>query len=261
MSQMQEIIKEIAKDKELVASEKALQEVTNPHVRRTRMGHITKAKENLKELFLQYRQALQDSAVFILVTGPECEKFAERSSSEDFSCFAQDGDEFYKELTEGIPAVLYQGKQASRGLFDHFNSQFEARASHIGIVGFNAMLFESKYKKVMNNKADLVSTFKQAFNDKVGSEAVALDVVDKVANRAYDNNFDGKVAPIVVFSKDEDLIKDFSRNFKKVSNNVFIISTGKRINKELKQNSICSLKEVDDDGIEKSLLKIKENLT
>lgn len=257
---MEDLIKEIAEKQDIVNGEKALEELDNPHVKRTRLGKINRAKEDLNNLFYDYRRALQERAVFILVTGAQCDKFADIAASEEFGCFVENGDAFYEQMVNDIPPVLYQNKQASRGLFDHFNSQFEARATAIDIISFNAMLFESKYRKPLSNKEDLVTLFKQVFNDKVGSEAVAMDIIDKVSQVAIKKQYSGKVTPIVVFSKDESLIKDFATHFRKVSNNVFIVATGTKVSKDLKDNALCKVKSVEKEAVESSLLKVKENL-
>lgn len=256
---LESIVKLMEEKTKLANEEKALNEINNPYLKRNKKGQITRAKEDLKELEIQYRSEVKNRAVFILVTGSQYENFS-KMAEEEFGCFSINAEEFYKDIVEKIPSRLYTNYISSPSLFDHIASNFENRAIDIGIVGYTALIFESKYKKLLKNKEDALELVKQAFNDKVGSEVVGLDAIDKITPKAIKEQFIGKTVPIVLYSKDESLIKTLSKDLKRISNNVFIISAGSKITKEIKDNSLIAIKTVDKENLEKSLLKIKENL-
>lgn len=256
---LESLVKTIAEKKALVKSEKEVKELNNPHVVRTKMGKINRAKEDLKELYKEYRTEIQKGSTFILVSGKQAKKFAELASAE-FGCFSLDPNTFYNEILDQVPEQLYVNKTAGPALFDHFMAKFESRALEIEIIGYTPLIFESKHKRVLKGREDALKLLQEAFNDRVGGEVVGLDAIDRVAFQAVNEDFAGNTVPIVLFSEDDDLLLSLSKDLKKISYNVFIISTGTKGNKELKQKSISSLKTVDVEGIKSSLTKVKENL-
>jgi len=249
-----ELIETIKKKRELANSSPG-EDRTSYNVR---LGKIKRAKEDLKQLFLDYRRSIQESSAFILVTGTNAEKFAS-TSEEDFACFSLDAEDFYKDLIEKVPPRLYTDYSSSPAVFDYISAHFGDRALEIGIIGHSPLLFESKYKKKLNGKDDLLKLLKVAFNEKVGSEVVGLDAIDKVATKAIEREYDGKVVPIVMFSTDEELIKELSKGFKKVSGNVFIVSAGE-VSDSIKDNSVSHMDEVSEKSVEESLTEIRKNL-
>ena len=253
------LIKSISEKKTLVESKKEVMELDNPYVVRTKLGKINRAKEDLKELYREYRTELQSRTTFILVVGSQADKFAELAEAE-FGCFVLDADTFYKDILSQVPAQLYTNKASTPGLFDHFAARFETRALDIEIIGYQPLYFESKYKRILNGEEDALALIKEAFNEKIGSEVVGLDAVDRVAEKAVNEGFAGSTVPIVLFSKDEKLVDDLAKNLTKLSGNVFVITTGTKVGKELKTKSLSYLKTVDSEGVEKSLTKIRENL-
>ena len=172
-------------------------------------------------------------------------------------------DSFYEGLISEVHERLYTNATASPALFDILGSTFEQRALDIGIIGYPALIFESKYKKVLKNKEDLLALSKRAFNEKVGVEVLGLDAIEKISKIAVNHeDKERKVLkkfPIVMITKDESLVKDLAKGLKSVTNNVFIISAGTVKDKGVKDNSITKLKSTTKDAVEKSLVKINEN--
>ena len=231
---------------------------SNPYTRRTKLGRIKRAKENLSELFLEYRKIIQERAVFICATGGQLGNFID-ISKQSFGCFNVEAEDFYKEVIKDIDPRLYNNFPASRNLFELMNAGFEEMAMDIGIIGYNPILFESKFKKPLNGKKDLLDLTIRAFNEKLGSEVVGLYAVNKVAQEAVNQSYNNRLVPIIISTKDAALLKEISKGLRKYFNNIFIVSAGK-VTKEIKQNSIASLKKVDEASVEKALIKVKENI-
>jgi len=256
---LESLVKTISEKKALIGSKKEVMELDNPHVVRTRLGHINRAQEDLKDLYREYRSELQSRAAFILVIGSKAGEFAAEAET-GFGCFSLDADTFYKDILEQVPAQLYTNRASTPGLFDHFAARFESRALDIEIIGYQPLFFDTKYNKMLTGKEDALALIKEAFNDRVGSEVVGLDAIDRVASRAVNENFSGSTVPIVLFSQDESLIGDLSKNLTKLTGNVFVVTAGTKVNKNLKDKSVFSMKTVTTENVEKSLMKIKENL-
>ncbi len=255
MKSFKEIIEEIEEKKEIAGRDAG----TDPKSRVVRLGKIKRAKEDLKELYLEYRQHIQSKAAFIICTGSTCAKF-DSIAEGVWGCFSVDPEEFYEDITCEVDKRHYTNQISSRALFDLVGSAIEEKAHQVGIIGYPALIFENKYKKLLHNKEEMLAVVKQAFNDKVGAEVVGLDAIEKVARKAVNEGFIGKTAPIVLIAKDEKLAKSLHKDLKKISRNVFIISSGK-VSEEIKTISLDYLKTLNDDKVKDSLVKIKENLS
>lgn len=246
---------------ETIVKTKALAESkpgNNPLTYTTKLGHIKRAKEDLKELYMEYRAFIKDSAIFILVTGGQTSQFVNIAKN-DFECFEVNGEEFYEEITKDINERMYTDTASGPGLFDLISSAFEDIAMDMGIMGYRPLLFESKFKKKLNGKKDLLEVTQKAFNDKVGSEVVGVYAIDRVATQAVNEGFTGRLIPIILHTKNETLIKDFSRDFRQIFGNVFIVSAGK-VTKNIKDNSLLSLKTITVEKVKEALTKVKENI-
>lgn len=264
MAEIKEILDKIKEKKAL--AETSIDEIADHRTRNVKIGHIKRAKEDLKDLYREYRKALQEKAVFIVVTGSSSKKFAE-SASKDYDCFSIDADSFYEGLIENVNKQLYNERPASPQLFDIIMSNFNYRALEIDIIGYRMLIFESKYKRKLKDKDDFLKLTKQAFNEKIGSEVVGLDATDRVAHEAVNRNYEGgKIVPIILHTKDESLAKDLikgsgdSKGLSEISTNVFLITAGKTKDEKLKENALISVKSAAKTNVEKSLLKVKENI-
>ncbi len=259
MNNLESLVDTIEKKRALVAQEKDLVNITLPEVVRQKLGHIKRAKEDLKQLFMDYRKEIQYRTAFILVVGNKSEKFS-KLAEEEFGCFISDAEILYKDIGKQIPTPLYLNKSSSPALFDHFAIKFEDRALEIDIVGYRHLTFESKYKKMLKSEEDMVNLMKLAFNDKIGSEVVGYDAIDRISEKAVGESYVGKTVPIILYSPDDILMADLAKNLKKITGNVFLVSTGTKIDAKLKNASIAVVKSATKKSIETVLTKVKENL-
>ena len=258
MNSIESLVDSIEKKKIIATSDAG----ENPMNHSTKVGKIKRARHDLEELYLEYRKEIQDRALFIIATGTQAEKFA-KIAEEEFYCYQLDSDGFYESLIEDINERLYTNQPASPTLFDILGSTFEERAHQIGIVGYPALLFESKYKKMLKNKADMLALAKRAFNEKVGSEVLGLDAIERVSKIAINSEDKDKKTlkkfPIVMVTKDEGLVKELAKGLGFVSANVFILGCGTIKNKGVKENCITSIKTASKENVEKSLTQISKN--
>ena len=155
---------------------------------------------------------------------------------------------------------LFTNHTSSPNLFNQLSARLEDIALDIGVIGFPALSFESKYKRVLNSEDDLLQLTKKALNEKIGSELVGLSALNDVATEAIKDRYTGKVVPIILNTKDEELALDLSSSLKRLTPNVLIITVGKTENSDLKERSLSNLKSVKKETVEKSLMKIRENL-
>ena len=259
MSNLESLVETIAKKKDLVAQERDLPEINNPNVVRQKLGHIKRAKEDLKQLFYDYRKEVQNRAAFIIVTGDKAEGFV-KTTEKGFGCYGVDAEILFKEIGKQIPTPIYLNKSSSPALFDYFAAKFGDRALDIDIIGHPHLGFESKYNKVLKSEEDMVNLMKKAFNEKVGAEVIGLDAIDRVAERAVNDGYAGKTVPIVLHTQDEELIIELSKTLKKLTGNIFIVSAGKVASKKIQNAFIAQIKSVNKKSVETVLKTIKENL-
>lgn len=233
---------------------------TDVHQRRMRLGNISQAKEQLKVLGQEYRKALIPRAIFIIAVGSLSDKFAALAES-DYSCFSVNADGFYSEVTAKVPPVLYTNVASSQNLFEHIADAVADKASEMDIASYPALVFESKFKKNLKNKEEMVQLAKIAINDKIGSEIVGLDALNKITQKVIESDLSGKTVPVVLYTQDESIVEELAKGLKRsLSRNTFIVSAGSKVEQKTKDISLSSLKTVTADSVEKILVKIKENL-
>lgn len=233
---------------------------TDVNVRRVRLGNIMQAKEQLRLLSQEYRQALIARSTFIIVTGSLASKFSELAEAE-FSCFSANAEDFYTEMTAKVPAVLYQNVASSQNLFEHISAAIEERARKLDIVSYPALIFESRFKKNLKSKEEMLALAKIAINDKVGSEIVGIDALDKISQKVIDSELSGKTIPVILIAEDISIVEELARGLKRsLSRNTFVVSTGSKVDQKIKDISLTSLKTINSESVEKSLIKIKESL-
>lgn len=238
MSNIEYLIKEIKKNKEL--AEMKIEEV-NPQRYTTQLGKIKRAKENLKSLYESYRNEVKQNTVFIVLKGKQGKSFIDIATGENYGCFEINADKLYEDIASKVNSRYYQDQTSSPTLFDILMSSFEDICDDLGIIGYPAVLFESKYQRRLKSKEDLIELTKEAFNEKVGSELVGLYAVDKVARKAVNEDYEGKSIPIIIHSKDNKLIDELSVTLNNVSRNVFKISTTKKQSKKLVEEKLLEI--------------------
>lgn len=254
-NQLKVLADEIAEKKHVAEQDPGF----DPLSRRVRLGKIQKAKEEVKELIEQYREEIRLNAAFILVTGSNAEKF-NSVAVKDFNCFSVDANDFYDKICENIDKKLYTGYTSSPNHFNLVGARLEEVANEIGVKGYPPLLFEARYKKVINGKEELVKLVKRAFNDKVGAEMISMYAINEIVNQAAKVKFGSKIVPIILLCKDESLISDFKRDFPLlISKGTFVVGAGD-VNEETSKLALTTVKSGTKKQVEESLSLIRQKL-
>lgn len=233
------LIKDIDKNKQIASLDLG---DADPRTYTTKLGHVKRAKQNLKDLFLEYRKEVMNRAVFILTKGSQAKSFID-IALEEYGCFHVNGDALFEDIISRVNKRYYDDQISSPALFDLLMSSFNEVCDEIGIIGYPAVLFESKYKRRLKSKEDLLKLTKQAFNDKVGSDLVGLYAIDKVAREAVNNNYNGKTIPIIISTKDKELIKELNTSLKNITANVFEVNTARKQTQKTVESKLLKIKE------------------
>jgi len=254
---LKNILKEIDKNKQMAATN--LEEV-EWNIKSTMEGQVRRAKENLKNLFYDYKNALKSRVTFIMVNGKGSKKFAE-VASENYSALSYNAEDFYKEIVDKVDTVNYLGRNLSSSLVDILSSVLEETALEVGITGYPALLYKEKYAVLLDTKEDLVGVFKKMLNEEVGAEFVGLALLDKAATAAAKNSFAGSVLPIVIYSQDNGLLEALSKDFNKMlTPNVFTVTAG-IASKEVSEKSLTSVTgKISKTSVGEALKEIRKNL-
>lgn len=252
---LKDIMEEIVTTKALAESQPTSD---NPSKRRVEKGNIEQAKEKLDDLYLSYRKAVLNDSVFMIVVGSTANKFAE-SASDKYNTYSYKGDTLFSELADEVPPVLYQNKECSRAVFDHVLNSFEKLALEWRVKSYKPVIFSQKYKKKIKEKEDLIKILKDAFHEHTGTEVVAYDAVHRTSGEAIKTGFDGKVIPIVIYTKDLKFAKQMAKDFQHVTHNIFLIKSGSFKKGESLQTDF-SLAKITESGMEKILVNIKKQV-
>jgi hypothetical protein len=250
---LEQILDEINKQKKI--AEIDLAEVS-PRAYPYKKGQVDSAKNKLEGLYIDYKNEILNRAVFILVTGDKSKEFA-NVAKEEYSCFSVSGETLAEEIVNDISPQLYQGKTVNASIFDVMDSVLEKKMKALDVVSYNSLMFNTKYQRVIRNKDEMVTVVRDAVNDIVGGEVVALDALEKTAKEAVNKNYRSKLVPILIYSEDFNLIKTLSRDIVKINPRIARIIAGESEVKDL--NTVAELTDIDSEGVGKALKQIAAN--
>lgn len=251
---LEQILEQINQDKKIAEIDLS---TVSPRAYPYKKGQVNSAKSRLEGLYIDYKNELLNRAVFILVTGNKAEEFA-NIAKEDFQCFSIGGETLAKEVVSEINPQLYKGKTINASIFDVIDSVLEKKMKALDVLSYNSLMFNSKYQKVVRTEEEMVAVTKDAINDIVGGEVVALDALEKTAKEAVNKNYKSKIVPILIYSEDFNLIKTLSRDIIKINPRIVRVLAGDTDCKD-DLNVIEKLEDITPEGVGKALKKIAAN--
>ena len=253
---LESLVKEIEKNK------KYAEEVIdggNPATLNTRLGRKKAAKYRLEELYVQYRLDIKSHLVFIVPVGKDAEAISKLA--EESGTIVSNADSFYEDLANRIPTVLYNGKQTQSSLIDVFSRHLEDKANEIGVRSYPMVVYSRKYAKKIKSKEELLELIKKIINEDVGSEIVAMQILDEVAQIAMKDSFSKGKLPVVVSLNDQDLVEEIVKGLKTLSPNVFMVGSSGKTGRGKKSNgNVIGLKSIDAEGLEEAFAEIKKQV-
>lgn len=224
-----------------------------------RRGRKRQAIESLKRLKEEYSKDLMRSAVFIIVSGSSREEFT-KLATEKYGCFSEDPELFYKDLAGRIPEAIYKGKDDVGNMFDILGRHLEDKAMELNIIGYPQLIFKQQYRRAIKTKGEFVALIKRAINEQVGTEVVGIQTVRSIVDSAIERGHDAKVTPIILETSDDELVKEMVRDLERLTPRVFLVLSGKS-SKTLKGlGDSLTVKEANEESVEKTLLTIKSSL-
>lgn len=194
---------------------------------RARQGRKNQAIEQLKSLKREYRLALLQSAAFIVVTGEKRNEFSS-SATEQFKCFSANPEDFYEDLANRIPSVLYEGKSDPQNLFDILGRHLEDKGHELDLREYNQLIFRQEYRAVIKDKKDLTAMIRTAVNDRMGAEIVGIQAVTSILDKAIGANHNRLITPILLTTDSEKLALDLELSLRKLNpRGVYLVVAGK----------------------------------
>lgn len=218
-------------------------------------GQITSAKQKLEDLYVDYKNEVLKSAVFILATGDQSETFAS-IAEEKFKCFSVNGKTMFREILEKVNPQLYKNKKINAFVFEALGNLLEDKMKLLDVKAYNQLIFDTKYSRVVKDETEMLDVVASAVTDIVGSEVVGLDALERVTQKAVSRNYKSKIVPILIYSTDENFIASITDGLKRLNPKVVRISAGKT---ETDLKVKISLEEVDEKNVEETLKTIAAN--
>ena len=224
----------------------------------SRRGRQKQAKETLKRLKKEYMAELLSTAVFVVSSGLGKDSFAS-VAVESFNCFSADPEEFYKDLVNRVPPVLYLNKEGINA-FDVLGRHLEDKMLELDIREYNQLITKQEYSKKVESKEEFIELVKQAINKQIGAEIVGIQSVTSLIDTALDKGHSGRTTPIILSTNDEKLALDLIRDLERLTKRVFLVITGKS-SKSLKSvEEAIILKEANKETVEQALITIQKSL-
>lgn len=204
-------------------------EEVGEHPRETLGGRLArqkKAKEDMKSLTESYRQALLNSAVFILVVGDKREEFV-KIGTEEFKFFTADPDQFYKDIAGQVSPSLYENKTSSPNVLDVVSRVLENKAMDVGILGYPMISFKQEHSRFIVGRAEFTQLIKEIISKQVGTEVVGAMATKAILSQALEMEHDGKTTPILlpVSEKNVESLTELISGLRRISRNVAIVTT------------------------------------
>lgn len=225
-----------------------------------RRGRKVQAMDRMVQLRRQYYAELLSSAVFIVASGANKDAFVQLAT-EKFGCFTADPDQFFTDLANRLPPVLFNGTSSVENIFTVLGRHVEDKAIELGLAELNMPVFKQEYRVNFQTKAEILPWIKQIVCDQIGAEIVGFQAVNSIMNQAIERGHKEVLTPIVLPSDDEKLVsflvKDFQRRGR--SHKVFLVAAGKT-KKEIRSiEGALSVKEPTEDSVKQALVGIRSS--
>lgn len=233
-------LKQILENKENLTKISKQKAVGDPRTFSVKEGKIKRARQDLLDMYNLYRQMVYQKSIVILSSGEHADSF-NSIASEEFGCYTVDGLGIFKEIAEKIDKVYYSDHVATSHLFEIFSSLFEEIADEIGIISYPQLVFNKKYSKRLNGKEEMVELIAKAFCENVGSEVIGHYAITRASKRAFDDDFTGKVVPVVI-AVPEAFLKDLESSLTSINMRVFVVVSDKQADKEEVGKKLVSIK-------------------
>jgi hypothetical protein len=247
---LETILEEINENKKIAEIDL---DTVNPRVRGFKFGQVNSAKNKLEGLYIDYKNELLKRTLFILVTGSDSEIFAE-IAERDFKVFSSNAKTLFKEVADQISPQIYLNKTTNASTFDIISNVLDDKLKNLDIIEHQALMFNTKFQKVIKNSNEFVQLISDAVTDIIGSEVVGVDALERTAKKAVNLNYKSKMVPILIHTKDEKLIGDLSKSLRTLSSRVVQVAAGKLTNEDL--NVLASLTEVNETNVGDTLKEI-----
>jgi hypothetical protein len=233
-------LKQILANKESLRAISSQPSGTDPRTRSVRDGKIKKAKQDLSDMYDLYRQNVYQKSIVVISLGEFSESFNE-IADKDFGCYRVNGMGIFEEIADKIDKAHYQNLAATSNLFEIVSNLFEEVAGDIGITSYPMMVFNKKYTKRLTDKQSLVNLMADVFFETLGPEIVGHYAVTKASKTAFEDEFTGKVVPIVLSIR-EDLADDLKKSLESIGMKVFVVLSDKQADKEEVSKKLVSIK-------------------
>jgi hypothetical protein len=199
-------------------------DAVDPRVREHVKGKIRRAKNQLEQLYVEYKNEILKRSVFIMATGQNARSFA-NIAEEEYKCFKIDGDTFFKDIVDEVHPDLYEGKTVNSSVFEVLNNLLEDRMKNLDVISYNSLMFDTRYQKTVKDKNELIQVARDAITDIIGGEVLGLDALERVSREAVNREYKSKMVPIVIYSEDEKFIKKASEQVKNLTTKVFVVNS------------------------------------
>lgn len=249
---LEDVLKEIKENKTIAEQDLS---AVDPRALPYKKGIVNRAKENLEELYVKYKNEILKRAIFILVTGDSDESFAQ--TAEEFGCFTLDAKTLFKEITDKLDPQLYLDKNLNASVFDIVGNILEDKMKEMDIVSYNAVIFDQKLQRHVRSKQEMVDVVKDAINLSVGTEVVGLDALERVTKEAVNKEYKSKTVPILLHSKDETFICNLSDYMRKLNPRVVRVAAGKTESANI--NPLTTVEEITKENVKEALKKVAGN--
>jgi len=252
-----DILNRIDTTKELASTE--VDQVLHIKTYHTRIANKNRAAEQLEELFMEYKNKLRGMILFIVTAGNGTNKFSEMCETNNWA-FTYNTVEFYKELLKEVDPINWKNKAFGPSMIDVLANAIEGKADECDIVQYNQLVFKNGYDKTINTENELLLHISKIFNEQIGVEFMAYDILNKMSIKGIEDRFDGvdlPVLPVIIkVGENYDLVKDIMSNFSMVSKNTFLVTTGVGVPREISDMATVKVTKIEKETIIEALKTI-----
>jgi nitrogenase subunit NifH len=245
-----QIVEEIKKQRKYAADSL---EGANPQTIRARQGRKQNAKSRLQDLFFDYRQEVRSRVLVMAIVGSHVDEFVSQADAVQGGLPSMEGTALYKKLAEKLDKRLLEKGETSNYVLETISSYLEDAAIDMGVKSYNQLVYKSKYQKRITSVEVAENFIKDVISEQIGPDMNALFVLDSASRLAFEEDFSGKVYPILVKVRDEESLKNLISGLKTYGAKAIVVSTD-----ESSDPDVVVAEGLDEDSVIETLKKVKQ---
>lgn len=202
-----------------------------------------------------YKHGFRSSLSIVLLVGSTAKELGEAIENKAAGSLVYNGNGLFDEIMDSLPVEAKNGRMSPKHVIDLVGSHFEEIARDIDVMAYPQFVYKHKNGATIATEADTYELVKRVMIENLGSKVMLEFNVATAAQKSLDAGFSGKKIPLFLYTSDVSVANEYSKDYKTIT------LTSGEVNGKLTQSAFSSLDKLDDENVEKTLNKLKKELS